>query len=72
MPAGFTPLILFHTLAALAARPTSRSSATSRATNLAEIEATVRDESGRITLKLRSRKESLAVSRVFGEQFRQM
>ena len=40
--------------------------------NLAEIEAAVRDESGRITLKLRSRKESLAVSRVFGEQFRQM
>ena len=40
--------------------------------NLAEIEAAVRDESGRVTLKLKHRKESLAVSRVFAEQFRQM
>ena len=40
--------------------------------NLAAIEAAVRDESGRITLKLKDRRESLAVSRVFAEQFRQM
>ena len=40
--------------------------------NLTAIEAAVRDESGRITLKLKDRKESLMVSRVFAEQFRQM
>jgi len=40
--------------------------------NLAAIEATVRDEAGRVTLKLKHRKESLAVSRVFAELFRQM
>ncbi len=40
--------------------------------NLAAIEAAVRDEAGRVTLKLKHRGESLAVSRVFAEQFRQM
>jgi len=40
--------------------------------NLAEVAAAVRDETGRISLKLRSRKETLAVSRVYAELFRAM
>ena len=40
--------------------------------NLLEIAAAVRDDAGRISLKLRSRKESLAVSRLYADQFRQM
>lgn len=40
--------------------------------NLAEVEAAVRDESGRITLKLKRRKERLAVSRIYADLFRQM
>ena len=40
--------------------------------NLAEVAAAVRDEAGRVSLRLKQRKETLAVSRVFAEQFRQM
>ena len=40
--------------------------------NLAEIAAAVRDEAGRYSLRLKQRKETLPVSRVFAEQFRQM
>jgi DNA-binding LytR/AlgR family response regulator len=40
--------------------------------NLAQVEAARRDDSGRVTLKLRRRGETLAVSRVFAEQFRPM
>jgi DNA-binding LytR/AlgR family response regulator len=38
--------------------------------NLAEVAAATRDESGRLSLKLRNRKEALQVSRVFAELFR--
>lgn len=40
--------------------------------NLAQVAAAVRDETGRIALRLRSRKETLAVSRVYAELFRAM
>ena len=40
--------------------------------NLAEVAAAVRDETGRVSLKLKHRRESLSVSRVFAEAFRQM
>jgi DNA-binding LytR/AlgR family response regulator len=40
--------------------------------NLAEVAAAVRDDSGRISLRLKQRKETLPVSRVYAEQFRQM
>jgi DNA-binding LytR/AlgR family response regulator len=40
--------------------------------NLAEVAAAVRDDAGRISLRLKQRKESLPVSRVYAEQFRQM
>jgi DNA-binding LytR/AlgR family response regulator len=40
--------------------------------NLDEIAAAVRDDTGRVFLKLRSRKETLPVSRIYAEQFRQM
>ena len=40
--------------------------------NLAEVAAAVRDDSGRYSLRLKQRKETLAVSRVFADQFRQM
>jgi DNA-binding LytR/AlgR family response regulator len=40
--------------------------------NLQEVAAAVRDDAGRVWLKLRSRKETLAVSRLYAEQFRQM
>ncbi len=40
--------------------------------NLAEVASAERDDNGRVTLNLRRRKESLAVSRVFAEQFRPM
>ncbi len=40
--------------------------------NLAAVEAAVRDETGRLSLKLRERKEMLPVSRVYAELFRQM
>jgi DNA-binding LytR/AlgR family response regulator len=39
---------------------------------LAEIAAAVRDDAGRVSLRLKQRKESLPVSRVYAEQFRQM
>lgn len=40
--------------------------------NLAEVAAAVRDDSGRYALRLKQRKETLPVSRVFADQFRQM
>jgi DNA-binding LytR/AlgR family response regulator len=40
--------------------------------NLAEVAAALRDESGRVSLRLKHRKESLAVSRVYAHLFRQM
>jgi len=40
--------------------------------NLKEVATAVRDETGRISLRLRSRKETLAVSRVYAELFRAM
>jgi len=40
--------------------------------NAGRIQAAVRDENGRLSLKLRGRDESLAVSRVFAHLFRQM
>jgi len=40
--------------------------------NVGRIQAAVRDENGRLSLKLRGRDESLAVSRVFAHLFRQM
>lgn len=40
--------------------------------NLDEIAAAVRDESGRLSLTLRRRRETLAVSRVYAEQFKAM
>ena len=40
--------------------------------NLQEVAAAVRDETGRVSLRLRSRKETLAVSRVYAELFRAM
>ena len=40
--------------------------------NLQEVAAAVRDDAGRVSLKLRNRKEMLAVSRLYADQFRQM
>jgi len=40
--------------------------------NLTEVAAAVRDDAGRISLRLKQRKESLAVSRVYADLFRQM
>jgi DNA-binding LytR/AlgR family response regulator len=40
--------------------------------NLREVAAAVRDETGRVTLKLRSRPEALSVSRVFATLFKPM
>ena len=40
--------------------------------NLAQVVAAVRDETGRVALRLRSRKEMLAVSRVYADLFRAM
>ena len=40
--------------------------------NLQEVAAAVRDEAGRISLRLRSRKETLAVSRVYADLFKAM
>ena len=40
--------------------------------NIMEIAAAVRDDAGRYALRLKQRKETLAVSRVYAEQFRQM
>jgi DNA-binding LytR/AlgR family response regulator len=40
--------------------------------NLAEVAAAVRDDTGRLSLRLKQRKEPLAVSRVFADLFRQM
>ena len=40
--------------------------------NVHSIHTAIRDESGKLTLKLRERQESLAVSRVFAHLFKQM
>jgi DNA-binding LytR/AlgR family response regulator len=40
--------------------------------NLGEVAAAVRDDAGRVSLKLRNRKETLSVSRLYADQFRQM
>ena len=40
--------------------------------NLREVAAAVRDDAGRISLKLKNRKETLQVSRLYADQFRQM
>ena len=40
--------------------------------NLRHVAAAVRDETGRVTLRLRSRKETLAVSRVYADLFKAM
>ncbi|MBE0620368.1 MAG: response regulator transcription factor [Burkholderiales bacterium] len=40
--------------------------------NLGEVAAAVRDDAGRLSLRLKQRKETLPVSRVYAEQFRQM
>jgi len=40
--------------------------------NLQEVAAALRDDAGRVTLRLRSRKETLPVSRLYADQFRQM
>ena len=40
--------------------------------NLREVSAAVRDDTGRISLKLRNRKETLQVSRLYADLFRQM
>jgi DNA-binding LytR/AlgR family response regulator len=40
--------------------------------NLAEVAAAVRDDAGRLSLRLKQRKETLPVSRVFADLFRQM
>ena len=40
--------------------------------NLTEVAAAVRDDAGRYSLRLKQRKETLPVSRVYAEQFRQM
>jgi DNA-binding LytR/AlgR family response regulator len=40
--------------------------------NLGEVAAAVRDDAGRVTLRLRNRKETLPVSRVYADLFRQM
>ena len=40
--------------------------------NLTEVAAAVRDDTGRYALRLKRRKETLPVSRVFADQFRQM
>lgn len=39
---------------------------------LAAVAAAVRDDTGRVSLRPKRRKETLAVSRVYAEQFRQM
>jgi DNA-binding LytR/AlgR family response regulator len=40
--------------------------------NMAEVAAAMRDDAGRVSLRLKQRKETLPVSRVFAELFRQM
>lgn len=40
--------------------------------NLQEVASAVRDETGRVTLRLRRRKETLAVSRIYADLFRPM
>jgi DNA-binding LytR/AlgR family response regulator len=40
--------------------------------NLDEVAAAVRDDAGRVSLRLRNRKETLAVSRIYADLFRQM
>jgi DNA-binding LytR/AlgR family response regulator len=40
--------------------------------NLGEVAAAMRDDAGRVSLRLRNRKETLAVSRIYADLFRQM
>jgi DNA-binding LytR/AlgR family response regulator len=40
--------------------------------NLAEISAALRDETGRVALQLRRRKETLPVSRIYSDLFKAM
>jgi DNA-binding LytR/AlgR family response regulator len=40
--------------------------------NLAEVAAAVRDDTGRVSLRLKQRSETLPVSRVYADLFRQM
>jgi DNA-binding LytR/AlgR family response regulator len=40
--------------------------------NLDEVAAAVRDDAGRVSLRLRNRKEALPVSRIYADLFRQM
>ena len=40
--------------------------------NLREVSAAVRDEAGKMSLKLKNRKETLQVSRLYADLFRQM
>ena len=58
----------------IAQLPPERFAQIHRATivNLQEVAAAVRDETGRISLRLRNRKEMLQVSRLFADLFRQM
>ena len=58
----------------LAQLPPTRFRQIHRATivNLDWVSGAVRDENGRVSLKLKGRSEALAVSRVFAEQFRPM
>ena len=58
----------------LAGLPAERFARIHRGTivNLQEVAAAVRDDAGRVTLKLRNRKETLPVSRLYADLFRQM
>jgi DNA-binding LytR/AlgR family response regulator len=40
--------------------------------NMAQVAAAVRDDAGRVSLRLKSRKETLPVSRIYADLFRQM
>lgn len=40
--------------------------------NMAEVAAALRDDAGRVSLRLKQRKESLPVSRLYADLFRQM
>lgn len=58
----------------LAQLPAERFAQVHRGTivNLQEVAAAVRDDTGRVSLKLRNRKETLPVSRLYADRFRQM
>ena len=58
----------------LARLPPERFRQVHRATvvNMGAVSAAVRDDAGKLSLRLKQRKENLPVSRVFAELFRQM